>query len=117
MNKGKVTLIIVAVALALVAIFLFVNLQAKSKVFKDLKVKYKDYEAQYEELEVETTIINLNDVSFQVVSKMNDTIVLYTVDPLFDESGKEIGTEHKVTMEDFTVVCFAEQDCAYLTLE
>lgn len=117
MNKGKVTLIIVAGVLGLVAILLLINLHAKSKVFNDLKISYKGQNQEYTDLEVDTTILNVSDVSFQVVSKSNNTIVLATVDPLYDENGKEIGTEHTVALEQFTTVCFAESDCAYLTLE
>lgn len=117
MNKGKVTLIIVAGVLALVAIFLFFNLESKNKVFNDLKISYQGQNQEYTDLEVDTTILNVSDVSFQVVSKSNNAIVLATADPLFDENGKEIGTEHKVELEKFTTVCFKTSDCAYLTLE
>ena len=117
MNKGKVTLIIVAGVLALIAIFLFFNLQSRNKVFNDLKISYKGQNSEYTDLEVDTTILNVSDVSFQVVSKSNNTIVLATADPLLDENGKEIGTEYKVEMQKYTTICFADSDCAYLTLE
>ncbi len=117
MNKGKVALIIVAAALALLAIFLFWNLNSKGKVFKELKITYQGEDQEYTNLEVDTTILNVNNVSFQVVSKTNDSIVLATADSLYNEDGKDIGTEYKVELEKFTTVCFETSNCAYLTLE
>ena len=117
MKTGKIMLIIVAATLALFAAFLFFRLKAQSKLFEDLKVSYQGQDAVYDDLEVDTTIVNINNVSFMVISKTNDTVVLSTVEALYNEDGEDIGTEHQVKMNKYTTVCFAAKDCAYLTLE
>ena len=117
MNKGKLMLIIVAITLAGVAIMLFWNLKTRNKVFNDLKISYQGQDETYTDLKVDTTILNISDISFQVVSKTNDMVVLATAEPLYDEAGKEIGSEYKVELDKYTTVCFAVSDCAYLTLE
>lgn len=115
MKSGRIISIAVAGVLLFAAIILFINLQKNNDTFSILVVNYNNEKQEYKNIEVENVFV-VNNISFWIVSKEKDTIVLNTSDELYNEDNEKTN-EFSIKLKKDSSICFDENDCVHMTLE
>ena len=113
MDKGKLIPLLLAAALFIVAICLFINDQKNNKKYDKLSVSYKSQKNEYADLKVDDVIV-VKNISFWIVSTVNDSIVIRSSGYLTD-GGKE-DVEFKIELNKSKQLCFKPDDCIIFSL-